>query len=179
MPDLLHLDRDSQAPEAGSLETLPGGPPTDPPPGTALPRTARKDLRRQIAALERELGELFTSSGRKAAEIEWGTGGIARGPRMLSLGELEEARDRLAHRLAEARGDLAERADRAEAKRGLLERMLADPAEHKWVRINNDDLDEAGCKHYHSRPRWGIIGAFIGWWRVKLSSGCPLATGCR
>ncbi len=26
-------------------------------------------------------------------------------------------------------------------------------------------------------PRWGIIGMFLGWWRVKLSSGCPLATG--
>ena len=23
---------------------------------------------------------------------------------------------------------------------------------------------------------WGIIGMLMGWWHVKLSSGCPLAT---
>src|SRR5947209_8298032 len=27
------------------------------------------------------------------------------------------------------------------------------------------------------RPRLGLIGMMMGWWQVKLSSGCPLATG--
>jgi hypothetical protein len=26
------------------------------------------------------------------------------------------------------------------------------------------------------RPRLGLIGMLAGWWHVKLSSGCPLAT---
>jgi len=26
------------------------------------------------------------------------------------------------------------------------------------------------------RPRVGLVGMFMGWWQVKLSSGCPLAT---
>jgi hypothetical protein len=27
------------------------------------------------------------------------------------------------------------------------------------------------------RPRLGLIGMLMGWWQVKLSSGCPLAGG--
>jgi hypothetical protein len=26
------------------------------------------------------------------------------------------------------------------------------------------------------RPRWSFIGMLMGWWRVVISSGCPLAT---
>ena len=52
--------------------------------------------------------------------------------------------------------------------------MLAAPAEFKWVRITRDDLGEPGCGHWHSRPRLGLIGMLMGWWRVKVSSGCPL-----
>ncbi len=33
-----------------------------------------------------------------------------------------------------------------------------------------------GCGAYQVRPRLGIIGMCMGWWHVKLSSGCPLAT---
>ena len=51
--------------------------------------------------------------------------------------------------------------------------MVADPAEHKWRRVSNDDIGEDGCKHYHSTPRLGLVGMLMGWWRVKISSGCP------
>jgi len=57
--------------------------------------------------------------------------------------------------------------------------MIADPEEYRWVRVSNEDVGERGCKHWHSRPRFGILGMLLGWWRVKLSSGCPLATGRR
>ena len=57
--------------------------------------------------------------------------------------------------------------------RATLEEMVADPAEHKWRRVSNDDLGEDGCKHYHSTPRLGLVGMLMGWWRVKISSGCP------
>ena len=61
--------------------------------------------------------------------------------------------------------------------RELITEMERDPAAHKWERISNVDIGEPGCKHWHSRPRWGVLGALMGWWRVKVSSGCPLATG--
>jgi hypothetical protein len=138
-------------------------------------RPARVELRRQIARLERELGELFATTFPRRG-IEWRVD-AAGGPRLLGIAELERVRDALANRLAAARAEVARRADEEQRSRELVERMIADPAEHRWVRVRNEDVGEPGCKHWHSRPRWGIIGMFLGWWRVKLSSGCPLATG--
>lgn len=138
-------------------------------------RAARGEIRRQIARLERELAQLFGSTYPRHG-IEWKVGGFD-GPRILGMGELERVRDRLADRLAEARAEIARRADQQEAQRALVERMIADPEDYQWVRVSNEDVGEQGCKHWHSRPKWGILGMFAGWWRVKLSSGCPLAMG--
>jgi len=55
--------------------------------------------------------------------------------------------------------------------------MSADPAGHKWIRVSNEDIGEPGCRHWHSRPRWGLLGMLKGWWRVRVSSGCPLTKG--
>ena len=55
--------------------------------------------------------------------------------------------------------------------------MIAEPERHRWVKVSNEDIGEGECRHWHARPRWGILGMFLGWWRVKLSSGCPLAEG--
>lgn len=140
-------------------------------------RAARVELRRQIARLERELGELFATTFPRSG-IEWSV--VAEGgPRVLGIAELERTRDLLAIRLADARVEIARRADEEQESRDLVERMIADPAAHKWVRVRSEDAGEPSCKHWHSAPRWGIIGMFLGWWRVKLSSGCPLATGPR
>ena len=138
-------------------------------------RAARTELRRQIARMERELADLFATTFPRRG-IDW-TVPAAGGPRVIGVAELERTRDALADRLAAARTEIARRADEEQASRELVERMIADPAEHRWVRVRNEDVGEPGCKHWHSRPRWGIIGMFLGWWRVKLSSGCPLATG--
>lgn len=172
VPALLELD-----PNAGDdpLGVAPGG--LRERPLERDRRAARIELRRQIARMERELGELFATTFPRLG-IEW-TIGAAGGPRVLGLAELESTRDALANRLAEARAEIARRADHEQANRELVERMIADPAEYRWVRVRNEDVGEPGCKHWHSRPKWGIIGMFLGWWRVKLSSGCPLATGPR
>lgn len=138
---------------------------------------ARAELRRQIARMERDLCELFADAFPRRG-IEW-TVGAAGGPRVLGVEELERTRDALAERLGDARAEIARRAGEEEANRALVERMIADPAAHRWVRVRNEDVGEPGCRHWHSRPRWGIVGMLLGWWRVKLSSGCPLATGPR
>ena len=143
----------------------------------ADPRLARIELKRQIAKLERDLGEIFvTAFPREGIEFKVAAAG---GPRLLGLTELEQIRDGLAVRLAEAREELGRRVDAEETNRSLVERMIADPDEYRWVRVSNEDVGERGCKHWHSRPRFGILGMLLGWWRVKLSSGCPLATGRR
>jgi len=138
---------------------------------------ARRTLRAQIARLERELGATFAAA-RPGDGIDWSVGGAA-GPRVLSLGELEQLRDALAGRLAEARAALARRAQAQAQARLLIERMLLEPARHPWVRVTNADIGEPGCKAWHVRPRLGPLGMLMGWWRVRISSGCPLAWGSR
>ena len=39
----------------------------------------------------------------------------------------------------------------------------------------NEDIGEPGCQHWHVRPRWRPLGMLMNWWRVVVSSGCPLA----
>ena len=146
-----------------------------PAPGVAVDeRLARIELRRQIGRLERELaGLLGEAFGR--TEFDHRVAAVASEPRVLDLGELERLRDELAGRAGAARLALRERAATETANRELLRRMLSSPADFKWVQISRDDLGEPGCGHWHSRPRLGPIGMLMGWWRVKVSSGCPLA----
>jgi hypothetical protein len=148
-------------------------------PGTSVveidERAARRSLRDQIAKLERELAQAFATAYPRHG-FDWSIPGAA-GPRILGLGELERVRDDLAERLRTVRADLAERTAREEENRRLIERMMLDPKRYKYVRVSREDIGERGCGHWHVRPRLGIIGMLMGWWQVKLSSGCPLARG--
>jgi len=137
-------------------------------------RLARAELRRQIGRLEAELASLF-SAAFGHVEIDSGLPAPAGPPRLLDLGALEAIRDALATRIGEARVRLRERDELETRNRELLERMLAAPADHKWLRISRDDLGLPGCGHWHSRPRFGLLGMLMGWWRVRISSGCPLS----
>jgi hypothetical protein len=141
----------------------------------AAERRVRQELRRQIALLEKRLGELFASAFPRAG-IDWGVPAVG-GPRVLGVAELERVRDGLAVRLREAQAELGRRGEVEEANRGLLESMIAEPDRYRWVRVSAEDVGERPCQHWHSRPRWGILGMLLGWWRVKHSSGCPLAAG--
>ncbi len=140
-------------------------------------RGARRTLRDQIARLERELVTAATSAYPHLPLPSAGPRPHRAGPRLLSLGELEAVRDDLAMRLTDMRQTRVQLADAQAAKRLLIERMLLDPGRHRWVRVCNADIGEPGCKHWHVRPRLGIIGMLAGWWHVKVSSGCPLAWG--
>jgi hypothetical protein len=138
-------------------------------------RSARRTLREQIARLD---AELSTACLDACPRIDPGPPlRSLSGPRMLSLGELERVRDELAARLSSIDAAVAAQAEQQAASRELLGDMLADPPAHKWMRISNAQLGEPGCKHYHVRPRMGPIGLLLSWWRVKISSGCPLAWG--
>jgi hypothetical protein len=145
-------------------------------------RAARRTLRAQIARLERELADAFVTAfpigaldARAAAPAPATTAPAA--PRILDLGELELARDELARRLGDARAAIAQRADEQERKRIALERMLLRPGEHRFERVSRAELGEPGCGVWQVRPRMGLIGMLMGWWQVKLSSGCPLPRG--
>jgi hypothetical protein len=135
---------------------------------------ARRTLRRQIARLESELSSAFVEAFPRTG-IDFAVRGRG-GPRLLSLGDLERLRDDLADRVQAARSQLAEQFEVERANRLLLEEMLLEPGRHKWLRIDSVDIGEPGCRKWEVRPRLGLVGMLMGWWRVKVSSGCPLAT---
>ncbi len=137
-------------------------------------RLARAELRRQIGRLEAQLGSLFADAFPRLG-IDTGVAAVSSEPRALDLGELEAIRDSLATRISAARRQLQDRAELETRNRELLKRMLAAPAEHKWLQISRADVGEPGCGHWHSRPRLGVLGMLMGWWRVRVSSGCPLS----
>lgn len=143
-------------------------------PPAADERQARRQLRDQISRLEAELADLFARAFGHT-EIPHRVDAVAAAPRVLDLGELEVIRDSLADRVAEARLEIAERERVEQGNRELVREMLAAPQDFKWVRISREDMGLPGCGHWHSRPRLGPLGMLMGWWRVKISSGCPLA----
>lgn len=140
-------------------------------------RAARAALRAQIARLERRLSAAVAAAMPDAALVPAApaAGRAAAGPRLLTLGDLERERDALVARAAQAEAALAEREERREDARRRLERMLLAPGDHRRVRISQRELGEPGCGVWFVRPRLGLVGMLMGWWQVKLSSGCPLA----
>jgi hypothetical protein len=137
---------------------------------------ARRTLREQIARLEGQLGHALTAAypalpvpARRPSPP---------GPRLLSLGELERIRDMLAGQVGDAREAAAVQAERQEAAREQLEAMLLAPGRHRFVRISSEAIGEPSCKTWESRPRLGLLGMLMGWWCVKISSGCPLPRAC-
>jgi hypothetical protein len=171
MPDLLERDISAGERVAADGALAASGPPPATTTSREAERRARDELRRQIGELELRLGEVFATAFPRAG-ISFSVP-AAGGPRVLGIADLERVRDALASRLREAQHELGERVDAEEANRVTLERMIAEPERFRWLRISNDDIGEKGCRHWHSRPRWGILGMLLNWWRVKLSSGCP------
>jgi hypothetical protein len=137
-------------------------------------RAARVQLRSQVGRLERELGRLVAEGFPRVA-IACRVEGSVPAPRVLGLGELERIRDDLADRVSEARRALVERAELEAQNRELLRALLEAPEEHRGLEIGRADVGEPGCGGWRSVPRYGLLGMLMGWWRVKVSSGCPLA----
>ena len=113
-----------------------------------------------------------------AQGIDVRVAGAAR-PADARLGELERVRDDLAERLRDGRAERSPSAPRRGGRTArLLERMLLDPGRYKFVRgRRNADIGEPRLRRLARPPAAGLIGMLMGWWQVKLSSGCPLATG--
>jgi hypothetical protein len=126
-------------------------------------RSARAELRRQIARLERRL----------AAHPVTGPAPAAR-PALPTLEELERTRDELAARVADAERAAGEQAAAQHRARLLLEDLRADPRANRHLAIPQHALGLPGCGVYRARPRLGLVGRLAGWWEITLSSGCPL-----
>jgi DNA-binding transcriptional regulator YhcF (GntR family) len=144
--------------------------------GTGLPdvgraadeAAARRELRRQINRIEAQLASYPEArSARERHPLLRPKAHVA------DLAELEEVRNELMNRLKEARAAAEQRGERQSRARGRRERMIGDPERHRWERVANDEIGDPGCGDARAVPRFGPIGAVAGWWRVKVSSGCP------
>ncbi len=155
----------------------PGQTPVEPPEVEPLEtdvdeRLGRRELRRQIARLEAQLAP-YPAEARRPGEP---THPLLRPKEHVpNMAELEAIRDDLVERLKRARGLAERRGERQHRARAHLEEMVSDPAAHKWEKVSKQDLGEPGCASVGVQPRWGPVGALMNWWRVKVSSGCPLA----
>ena len=145
--------------------------------GTGLPdvgraadeAAARRELRRQIGRLEAQL-----ASYPETATKDEPTHPLLRPKAHIAgVGELEAVRDQLIERLKRARADADRRGKRQSRARGRRERMIGDPSAERWRQVGNDECGDPGCGETRAVPRFGPIGALAGWWRVKISSGCP------
>jgi DNA-binding transcriptional regulator YhcF (GntR family) len=134
-------------------------------------RGVRRELRRQIARLEAELASFPRELQPPPVPDER----PHHGGRVAGVEELEATRDALMDRVAQVR-EAATRRDRRRTKaRGRVEEMVRDPEGHKWHWVSSEDTGDPGCKEWRVTPRFGPVGAAMGWWRVKVSGGCPLA----
>lgn len=132
--------------------------------------SARRSLRSQITYLQADLSDLICQAFPEKLDL---TPLAGRGARLLSLGELETVRDQLLAQSASARQQLRRiQQSQAEAEE-QLQLMLLDPQAFRGQVVTLRSLGKPGCGAYRSLPRLGVIGRMMGWWQVKLSSGCP------
>ncbi len=129
---------------------------------------ARRELRRQIARLEAELAAYPEArSGHDRHPLLRPKAHVA------DFAELSATRDEMMALLREARRRAESRGKREARSRGRREQILGDPEAHRWERVGNEECGDPGCGELRAVPRFGPIGAVAGWWRVKVSSGCP------
>lgn len=159
-----------------SAATAPAGRDLPPAPFPALDpdadsATLRRELRAQISKLERELAQYAWHDPRSAAP----PGPVTAHPvgRIASVQELERTRGEMIDRLARLRGEAERRGAGHQQARAHVEDMISNPSAHRWEIVTGDQTGEPGCKSWRVVPRYGPLGAIMGWWRVKVSSGCP------
>src|SRR3954465_11923420 len=132
---------------------------------------ARRALRDQIARLDGELADLGRPYGAVTRS--------RRGAALVSLAELERTRDALAAAASDERRRLDELGRDQEEMGRAREELLIGPARPRFARVTNGEVGEPGCRDWHVRPRFGLLGMLAGWWRVVISSGCPLPRAAR
>ena len=135
-------------------------------------RAARRDLRDQIARLERELARTLAAAFPRREPARSGRSASAQaGPRLL------DARATRAHprRVRRPRADPA----RAGTGPSCCAQMRRAPERHRSEIVTSAELGEPGCNVWQVRPWLGPIGMLMGWWRVAASWGCPLAGALR
>jgi DNA-binding transcriptional regulator YhcF (GntR family) len=136
---------------------------------------SRRELRRQIAHLEAQLAAYADPEPKRAVLPAAAPRELGVVPHLAGLAELERTRDRLLDQLRLAGEESERRGTREATARRRVERMAENPKRHRWEWVSSADTGDPDCKTYSVSPQWGPVGAAMGWWRIRVSGGCPLA----
>ena len=119
-------------------------------------RAARRSMLDQIERLEAELASLFCSTWPRKG-FEWGCR-AAPARACCRSGSSRSCATTWPTAWPDGRAALSDRTYAEEQNRRLIEEMLLDPEAHKWRRVSHEDIGEPGCRHWHVRPRMGLLG---------------------
>ena len=138
-------------------------------------RAARRSLLDQVSRLEAELASLFCSTWPRKG-FEWDVPGRGGPAPALARPSSRSSATTWPPACSTAAAPSPTAPTSRSSNRRLIEEMLLEPERHKWTRVSNEDIGEPGCKHWHVRPRMGVIGMLTAGGTWSISSGCPLAT---
>ena len=127
----------------------------------------RRELRSQIAWLEGELGT-YAWQDRLEPPPE---GPLTAAPvaRVADVEALTLIRTNLIDRLRRLRGEAERRGEAQRDARRQLTEMLSDPSGHAWEVVAAEDAGDGSGREWRVVPRFGPLGAILGWWRVKVT----------
>lgn len=152
--------------------------PPDPfpaPDHSGSPATLRRELRAQIARLEGELSAYAWDDPHRPLP----TGPATAQPvgRVADVETLERVRGELIERLTRLRGEAERRGRSQQGARRHVTEMIADPASHPWEVVTSEDTGRTTGRDWRVVPRFGPLGAIMGWWRVKATKPGAGAAG--
>ena len=140
---------------------------------------ARRTLREQIARLESELGALFCSTFPRTG-FDWGVPSARRPARAVAAPSSSDIRDELADA---ARSTTASSSATAPTSRSSTaaasRRCCSTPPSTSGSASRTRTSASAAASSGTSARASASLGMLMNWWRVRISSGCPLAMPAR
>jgi GntR family transcriptional regulator len=127
----------------------------------------RRELRGQIAWLESELGAYAWQE--RLPPPPGGPLTAAPLGRVADVETLARTRAGLIDRLARLRGEAERRGEAQHEARRHVTEMVSDPGRHSWEIVTAEEAGDDGGREWRVVPRFGPLGAIMGWWRVKVT----------
>ena len=131
-------------------------------------KALRKELRRQIARIEREIATYVRHDRREPPPQR--VPSAVPTARVASVEDLQRTRSELIDRLLRLRKEAERRGAREQRARSHVEGMVDDPAAHRGEVVTIAEAGDPDRTTWRVVPRYGPFGAILGWWRVEARS---------
>jgi DNA-binding transcriptional regulator YhcF (GntR family) len=131
-------------------------------------KTLRKELRQQIARIEREVAAYARHDRRERPPRR--VPSAVPTARVASVEDLQRTRSELIDRLMHLRKEADRRGAAEQRARSHIEDMVDDPAAHRGEVVTIAEAGHSDRTTWRVVPRYGPLGAILGWWRVEARS---------